>query len=140
MKGTTMKRFILSLAVAAIPVFAHAQVGVSVNIGEPGFYGQINLGNLPPPPVVYANPVIVQAPPPGVVSPPLYLRVPPEHHQHWDRYCHQYNACNRHVYFVTDEWYSHTYVPHYVHEHPHEAEHGHEHEHEHEEHEHHEEH
>jgi len=125
-----MKRFILSIALCAAPLLAQAQVGVSVNIGQPGFFGQIDIGNLPTPPVVYAAPVIVEAPPAGAVYAPLYLRVPPEHHRDWGRYCHQYNACNRHVYFVTDDWYHNTYVPHYSHEHEHEY-HEHEHEHEH---------
>lgn len=98
---------------------AHAQVGVSVNIGEPGFFGQIDIGNMPHPPVVYANPIIVQAPPTVVVSPPLYLRVPPEHHKHWEKHCREYNACGRQVYFVTDDWYANTYAPQYAREHGH---------------------
>ena len=69
-----MKKLLISLALVASPLLAQAQVGVSVNIGEPGFYGQINLGNAAPPPVVYSQPVIVQAPPPGPEMAPLYLR------------------------------------------------------------------
>lgn len=44
-----MKRFLLAsiLAIVAVPVFA-ADVGVSINIGEPGFYGQLDIGNSPP--------------------------------------------------------------------------------------------
>jgi len=133
-----MKRLIVSMALIASPLLAQAQVGVSVNIGEPGFFGQIEIGNQPPPPVVYAAPVIVEAPPVGVVLAPLYLRVPPEHHRDWKRYCHQYNACNRHVYFVNDDWYRNTYAPQYArehghenHEHEHEHDHGHDNEHEH---------
>ena len=135
-----MKRLLISLALISSPLLAGAQVGVSVNIGEPGFYGQIDIGNMPPPPVVYNAPVIVEQPQGGVAYPPVYLRVPPEQHKNWRRYCHQYNACNRQVYFVTDDWYRNSYVPHYNehrHEHDnhppghedheHEHEHGHEH-------------
>jgi hypothetical protein len=45
-----MKRFLLSAVIAAatltIPALA-ADVGVSVSIGQPGFYGQINIGDFP---------------------------------------------------------------------------------------------
>lgn len=122
-----MKRLLISLALVAAPLLASAQVGVSVNIGQPGFYGQINLGNAAPPPVIYANPVIIQAPPPDVVLVPMYLRVPPDQHRNWGRYCHEYNACGRQVYFVSDDWYRNTYAPQYQqeHEYEHEHEHGH---------------
>jgi len=66
-------------------IMVHAQVGVSVNIGEPEFFGQIEIGNTAPPPVVYANPVVIQAPVGVVVGEPLYLRVPEEHHRNWGR-------------------------------------------------------
>ncbi len=105
------------LAAMAAPVAAQAaDVGVSVSIGEPGFYGRIDIGNTRPD-VVYAQPVIiqrVQAPPP-----PVYLRVPPGHEKQWRRYCAQYGACGRPVYFVRDTWYREVYAPQYRHEHPH---------------------
>jgi hypothetical protein len=137
-----MKKLLISLALIASPLLAQAQVGVSVNIGEPGFYGQINLGNAAPPPVVYPQPVIIQAGP-GPALPPLYLRVPPDHHKNWGRYCQQYNACGRKVFFVSDDWYRNTYAPQYKREHAHDNEHREEHhddrEH-HDEHEHHDDH
>jgi len=110
-----MKRFLFSFAVLLAPLaaFAGANVGVSVNVGQPGFYGQIDLGGVPPPPVIYAQPMVIQPGPPGVVYPPLYLRVPPGHYRNWRYYCGRYNACGRPVYFVNDGWYRHTYVPYY---------------------------
>ena len=116
-----MKRILivaaLSLA-AATPVFA-ADVGVSIKIGEPGFFGQLDIGNYGPPPVVNVQPVIVS---PMVVSqPPIYLRVPPEHARHWNRYCRQYHACDKRVFFVQDKWYKQVYAPRYQHDHPHPA-------------------
>ena len=56
-----MTRYLLSilLAVVSLPSFG-ADVGVSVNVGQPGFYGRIDIGNAPPPRVIYAQPVIVQ--------------------------------------------------------------------------------
>ncbi len=106
-----MKRilFATALAVAAVPAFAG--VGVSVNIGEPGFYGQIDLGDAPAPEFVNPQPVIVQQ---GVaVAPPLYLHVPPGHIKHWNKHCAEYNACGRPVYFVSDNWYNQRFVPYY---------------------------
>lgn len=133
MKPTVIKPLIATLLASAlaVPLFAQAQVGVSINVGEPGFYGQINIGNAAPPPVVYAQPMIVEQPAGGVVEAPLYLRVPEEHHRNWRKYCHQYNACNRKVFFVTEDWYGKTYANHRHDEHE-------MHEHEHDEHEHHE--
>jgi hypothetical protein len=71
----------------------------------PGVYGQVVLGNRPPPPVVYAQPIIVQpvaGAPPGE---PLYLHVPPGHAKHWRQHCHEYHACGRPVYFVRSAEY-----------------------------------
>src|ERR1700693_6393134 len=108
------KRILLTLATiaaaATAPAFA-ADVGVSISVGQPGFFGQIDIGGAPPPAVVYSRPVVIQSVP--VAGPPLYLHVPPGHYKHWNRYCGQYNACGRQVYFVRDSWYNNVYVPHY---------------------------
>ena len=93
---------------------AMAVVGVSVSVGQPGFYGQIVLGDAyPAPQVVYPQPVIIQPPAVAVVQPPLYLRVPPGHMKRWSRYCGNYGACGRQVYFVQDAWYQNVYSPRY---------------------------
>ena len=78
-----MKKLLITSLLLAAPLFAQAQVGVSINVGEPGFYGQINIGNGAPPPVVYSAPMIVEQPQTGYVEAPLYLRVPEEHHRNW---------------------------------------------------------
>ena len=54
-----MKRFVATLAalLVAAPVFA-ADVGVSVSVGQPGFYGRIDIGGMPPPRLVYAQPIV----------------------------------------------------------------------------------
>ena len=98
-----------------LPAVAAAQVGVSVNIGEPGFYGQINIGDFPQPQVIYSQPVIVDHVPESY-GPPMYLRVPPGYEKHWSRHCEQYNACGHRVYFVRDDWYRNQVVPHYHHD------------------------
>ena len=113
-----MKHFLIAAAVAATfaatPVLA-ANVGVSVSIGQPGFYGQIDVGNFPPPQVIYRQPMIIEQ---GYMdSSPVYLRVPPNHRRHWNRYCREYNACGERVYFVQDNWYEQQYVPRYQEQH-----------------------
>jgi hypothetical protein len=91
---------------------AVAAVGVSVSVGEPGFYGRLDIGDFPRPQLVYAQPVIIERPV-GVVYEPVYLRVPASQSSEWRRYCRQYGACNRPVYFVQDRWYNDVYVPRY---------------------------
>lgn len=66
----------------------------------PGVYGRIDIGNAPPPPLIYAQPIIIQRPPTLVQQPPLYLHVPPGHAKKWSKHCARYNACGQPVYFV----------------------------------------
>ncbi len=110
-----MKRLIAALALtaAAVPAFAAVDVGVSINVGQPGFYGQIDLGNAPRPVLVQPQPMVVQPAPRGVPVQPVYLVVPPGHQKHWDKHCYEYNACGRPVYFVDERWYNEQYVPYY---------------------------
>lgn len=90
-----------------------ADVGVSISIGQPGFYGRIDIGNYPypRPELVYAEPRIIQRP--VIVRDPIYMRVPPGHRNNWAKHCHKYDACAERVYFVKDSWYEREYVPHY---------------------------
>lgn len=99
-------------AAAAMPAFA-ADVGVSISVGEPGFYGRIDIGDFPPPVLIYPQPVEILPPPPGMVRQPIYLRVPPGHAKNWRKYCYRYHACGQPVYFVQDRWYNDVYVPRY---------------------------
>ena len=119
-----MKRLLLATLIGFAACAHQAQaadVGVSVSIGQPGFYGQLDIGGFPPPAVVYSQPVIIEGGP--VVRPPLYLRVPEEHMRHWDRYCREYRACGERVYFVRDDWYHREYVPRYQERYSHPQEH-----------------
>jgi len=110
-----MKRLIAALALttAAVPALAAVDVGVSINVGQPGFYGQIDIGNAPRPVLVQPQPIVVQPVPRNVVVQPLYLVVPPGHRKHWDKHCFEYHACGRPVYFVDEGWYNDHYVPYY---------------------------
>ncbi len=110
-----MHRLMLTilLAVASAPAFA-ADVGVSVSVSEPGFYGRVDIGSFPQPRVVYAEPVVVYQPRVGVPMPrPIYLHVPPGHAKDWRKHCKKYNACGQPVYFVQENWYRDVYVPNY---------------------------
>ena len=109
-----MKRFLIGVALATLASSAlAADVGVSVSIGQPGFYGRIDIGNVPQPQLIYATPVIIQTVPVGVVHQPIYLRVPPGHEKKWSKHCRKYNACGRPVYFVQQDWYTNVYAPDY---------------------------
>lgn len=107
------KNMLLAAALMAIAVPAGAQVGVSIQIGEPGFYGQIDLGGAPAPQLIYPQPVIVAPAPQFRGVAPIYLRVPPGYAKHWGQHCARYNACGRPVYFVRDDWYLNRYAPYY---------------------------
>lgn len=112
-----MKTKLLAAALLALSTSAFAtDVGVSVTVGQPGFYGRIDLGNMAPPPVLYPQPVIIQRPA-HIIAEPLYLRVPPGHAKDWAKHCGKYNACGRNVYFVRDEWYTNEYAPRYREDH-----------------------
>lgn len=90
-----------------------ADVGVSISIGQPGFYGQLDIGDFPRPALLYPRPVIIEHVRPGYVAEPIYLRVPPGYARNWSRYCGRYSACGRPVYFVQDSWYNNVYAPRY---------------------------
>ncbi len=100
----------MAVATISIPALA-ADVGVSISIGQPGFYGRLDIGGYPPPQVIYPQPMIIERVP--VERPPIYLRVPPGHARNWRKHCHEYNACGERVFFVRDSWYNREYVPRY---------------------------
>lgn len=111
-----MKHFLIAAAVVSAtfitPALA-ADVGVSVSIGQPGFYGRIDIGDYPypQPRVIYSQPRIIERV--YVEREPIYLRVPPGHAKNWRKHCHQYSACGERVYFVQDNWYQREYAPRY---------------------------
>ena len=109
-----MKTLILAAVLLSAATAAVAQV--SVTVGQPGFYGRIDIGDYPAPQLVYAQPVIVQRPQYSSAR-PIYLRVPPGHAKHWSKHCRKYNACNQEVYFVQDSWYKNQYAPRYRQQH-----------------------
>lgn len=79
---------------------AGTQVGVSVNVSQPGFYGRVDIGPQPPQ-LIYPQPIIIEQS--RYEQRPIYLRVPARHSGDWKRYCNVYRACGQPVYFVRDE-------------------------------------
>ena len=105
--------FMVSMAAVALAGASVARAGdLGIHIilsGQvaPGIYGQVQIGNDSPPPLVYAQPMLIErldAPPP-----PVYLHVPPGHARNWRKHCREYNACNRPVYFVRSAEYEPDY-------------------------------
>lgn len=94
-----------------------AQTSLTLQLGQPGYYGQIILGNQVPPPVYGYGPVIVRPEFRGrdrwtqAATQPVYLRVPMNQARDWGRYCGLYQACNMPVQFVRDDWYRNVYAP-----------------------------
>lgn len=108
----TLKQFIISAFFLAVSGSAlAADVGISVSVGQPGFYGRIDVGDFPypPPRLIYGSPIIIDHH--YYDDDPLYLRVPPGHAKNWSRFCGRYDACGRPVYFVKDDWYHDEYLP-----------------------------
>jgi hypothetical protein len=101
----------LTAGVLLATVATASSAAVSIAIGEPGFYGAISIGNAPAPVFLNQQPVMIQPAPVGMA--PLYLRVRPQEQRDWRRYCRNYNACGRPVYFVDHNWYQKNYVPYY---------------------------
>ena len=105
-----MKTFLFGAALfAAAAAPAMAETRVSINIGDPGFFGLIDNRGYAPPPVYVRQPVIIERV--SYHREPVYVRAPLRHRQHWRQWCHRYDACNVPVLFVREEWYSNTYAP-----------------------------
>ena len=111
-----MKRllFALIVAVPTIPALA-GDVSATIGINQPGFYGQINIGDVPRPVVIYSAAGLGPTSRQMVYVEPIYVRVPPGHEKHWSKHCADYGACGRPVYFVREDWYQTYYVPRYQH-------------------------
>ena len=109
MRDSLRTGVLMAFALAAgAPLASAGDVSVGVTItGEivPGVYGRVDLANRPPPPLLYAEPVVIERPPPRVIVEPVYLHVPPGHAKNWRKHCREYHACNRPVYFVKSAEY-----------------------------------
>ena len=103
-----MQRCLPFLFLAALPAAHAADADVRVIVSSevrPGVYGRVEIGSAPPPPVVFAQPIVAVRPVQPVVVQPVYLHVPPGHAKHWAKHCARYNACGVPVYFVKSAEY-----------------------------------
>ncbi len=117
-RSSRLLHVLLAVACGAGTVYfpAQAQTALSLQLGQPGYYGPINVGRLALPPVVDPLPLIVRPARgqdrwPSMSNKPIYLRVPPNHSRDWGRYCGLYQACRVPVLFVRDDWYRKVYAP-----------------------------
>ncbi len=104
--GLAASAAVAALLLSVAGPAAAADVGVSVQISQPGVYGRIDIGRFPQPQVVVAQPVIITRPQVVVAQQqPAYMWVPPGHRKNWKKHCRDYGACGVPVYFVQDQWY-----------------------------------
>jgi hypothetical protein len=118
-----------AVALAGAHVGRAGDLGINIIVSgqvAPGVYGQVQLGNTARPPLVYAQPMLIE--PQAAPPPPVYLHVPPDHARNWRKHCREYNACNRPVYFVRSAEYAPDYERR---KHEREDDHGHGHDHDH---------
>jgi hypothetical protein len=101
---------VLATAACGGPALA-TDIGISIRLGDPGFYGQLDPSEYGRPRLIYGQPVLVERRYRNLA--PIYLRVPANEARNWRRYCDRYNACTRPVYFVRDDWYRDVYAPRY---------------------------
>lgn len=114
-----MKKLGICLSALLLTLFAHLShaSNLSISVGQPGFYGHVDIGGYPAPRLIHSHPVYVQPVPYGAA--PMYIHAHPKHVKHWHKHCHRYGACGAPVYFVQDRWYERVYVPEYRHRHGH---------------------
>ena len=99
-----MKRLLALLSTPLLAATVQAQ-----SMGQPGYYGRIEVGHAPQPPLLISSAVMGN---PGIhTGEPIYMHVPPAHAYAWSRHCQRYGACDWLVYFVDNDWYANIYVP-----------------------------
>jgi len=112
-----MNTWLKALAIASLAASGPAlavDVAINIPLGQPGYYGQIQLGdNYPRPQLLLSTPTLAIGDLHQNTSRPLYLHVPPGHARNWSKHCARYNACSRPAYFVKDTWYRDVYAPRY---------------------------
>ena len=105
MKPCHLVAAIVTAVALVMPAQAAVDVGVSMQISQPGVYGRIDIGRYPQPVLITQQPVWVARPAYAAPVQPVYMWVPPGHQKHWNKHCAKYGACGAPVYFVQDRWY-----------------------------------
>lgn len=123
-----MRKYLFSLsalfALQIAPQSLAGDLGINVILSgeiKPGIYGQVQIGNAPRPVVVYEKPRVIVIDKRYFHEEPIYLHVPPGHAKNWDKHCHAYHACERHVYFVRSQEYEPEYQREHEHDHDHDS-------------------
>jgi hypothetical protein len=66
-----LKLFLLAVFLVGTTATARAaDVGVSVSVGQPGFYGRLDIGDFPRPQILYSQPRMIRRGPSG--RPPVH--------------------------------------------------------------------
>jgi hypothetical protein len=107
-----MNRLLFAATLAAATAAALAGDNhAPASIGQPDYYGRLDMANYPPPQLIYRYPTAIGRVP--TKSTPVYLHVPPGQAKNWRKHCSAYHACDERVLFVQDKWYNSEYVPRY---------------------------
>lgn len=105
-----MRRYFCVILLAAA-VFPALSIGATLTAGQSGYYGRIDIGDVPHPDLISPQPIVIK--PVSGLTRPVYLHVPPGHAKDWAKHCAKYNACGEQVFFVRTQWYESVYVPHH---------------------------
>jgi hypothetical protein len=97
------------LSIAASFSVLGANEGATLKPGQPGYFGRIDIGDVPHPDLVSFKPVVIK--PVSGATRPMYMHVPAAQAKDWAKHCGKYKACDQNVFFVKTQWYNSVYVP-----------------------------
>jgi hypothetical protein len=86
-----------------------AESGATLKPGQPGYYGRIEIGDVPHPDLISFKPLVIR--PASGATRPVYMHVPAAQVKDWAKHCGKYQACDQSVFFVKTQWYNTVYVP-----------------------------
>lgn len=118
-----MTRFFTKAAAAAAAALmlgsaaANASTQISISIGDSGYWGVLPALTGYRPEVWNNSPIVAIGTAVAGLS-AIYLNVPDAERHDWKNHCRKYDACNRPVHFVKNDWYRDQYAPEYRRQHP----------------------
>lgn len=123
-----MTRFFTKAAAAAAAALmlgsaaANASTQINISIGDSGYWGVLPALTGYRPEVWNNSPIVAIGTAVAGLS-AIYLNVPDAERHDWKNHCRKYDACNRPVHFVKNDWYRDQYAPEYRRQHPKEEHH-----------------
>ena len=84
-KIPTWATALLALNLSVPALTQAANIDVNIHIGQPGYYGRIDVGDFGRPQLIYREPRVIY--PVSVHREPIYLHVPPGHAKNWRKHC-----------------------------------------------------